>query len=194
MSATNQLNDAILIESYINGDEYSLTKLIEKHQARIYSFIYSKVNDDFVADDIFQDTFIKVINKLKTSGYVHNGKFLSWVMRIAHNLGIDYYRNNKKNKFNRESDEFSIFDFIQDHDSNFEKKLIDDQVSIDLSVLVEQLPKDQKEVLNMRIFQDLSFKDIAELTGVSINTALGRMRYALENLRKIIEKNNVYLA
>lgn len=186
--------DAVLVTNYINGDEQALAQLIERHQAKIYGFIYSKVSDRDVADDIFQDTFIKVIRTLKTKSYNEEGKFLPWVMRIAHNLSVDYFRNNKKMPIQRDTEEFSLFSVIQDTNPNIENQIIGLQIENDLKRLVEELPADQKEVLVMRIYQDLSFKEISEITGVSINTALGRMRYALMNLRKIIEKKNLILS
>ena len=185
--------DAILVKNYISGDESALTSLIERHQSKIYGFIYSKVNDRDLSDDIFQDTFIKVINTLKTKSYNEEGKFLPWVMRIAHNLVVDHYRKSNKMPFNRETEEYSIFNYMSDNAPTIESKMITDQVEADLTRLLDELPEDQKEVLVMRMYQDLSFKEIADLTGVSINTALGRMRYALLNLRKIIEKNQIIL-
>lgn len=186
-------NDALLVKQYIEGNENALAKLIERHQSKIYGFIYSKVMDRDVTEDIFQDTFIKVIKTLKTGSYSEEGKFLPWVMRISHNLIVDHFRKSKKMTFQRETEEFSIFSIITDSAPNIESKIINTQIINDLKKLIEELPDDQKEVLNMRIYEDLSFKEISEMTGVSINTALGRMRYALMNLRKIIEKNNIIL-
>lgn len=185
--------DAVLVKNYINGDENALAVLISRHQSKIYGFIYSKVNDRDITDDIFQDTFIKVIKTLKLNSYNEEGKFLPWVMRISHNLIIDHFRKNKKMPMCRETEEFSIFSIMSDNSPNIEKRIITEQVENDLQRLIEELPVDQKEVLQMRIYQDLSFKEIADLTGVSINTALGRMRYALMNLRKVIEKNQMIL-
>lgn len=192
--ATNVITtDAMLVSNYIKGDEEALSTLITRHQTKIYGFIYSKISDRDVADDIFQDTFIKVIRTLRTKSYNEEGKFLPWVMRIAHNLTVDYYRNNKKMPMQRDTEDFSIFSILHDNAPNVEKKIIDLQIENDLKKLIEELPEDQKEVLMMRMYQDLSFKEISELTGVSINTALGRMRYALMNLRKTIEKKNLIL-
>lgn len=188
-----QLSDAILLKNYVNGDETALAILIERHQAKVYGFIYSKIGDSTISDDIFQDTFIKVIKTLKSNSYNEEGKFLPWVMRIAHNLSIDYFRHNKKMPFQRETEEYSIFNFMTDSSLNVEGKLIENQVENDLQKLIEELPEDQKEVVKMRFYDDLSYKEIADITGVSINTALGRMRYAVINLRKIIEKNNIIL-
>lgn len=191
--ATNQLPDALLVRDYINGNENALAVLINRHQSKIYGFIYSKVLDRDLSDDIFQDTFIKVIKTLKSNSYNEEGKFLPWVMRIAHNLIIDTFRRDKKMPKYRDSDEFSIFSILMDNSPNIEGQMITEQVESDLLKLINELPDDQKEVLEMRIYQDLSFKEIADLTGVSINTALGRMRYAVLNLRKIIEKNQIIL-
>lgn len=192
--ANNQLSDAILVQQYVSGNEQALSQLIERHQSRIYGFIYSKLNDRDLCDDIFQDTFIKVIRTLKTKSYNEEGKFLPWVIRIAHNLIVDHYRKNKKMPLTRETETYSIFEFIKDGSLTIEGKMITEQVEDDLKRLIEELPNDQKEVLVMRMYEDLSFKEISEQTGVSINTALGRMRYALLNLRKVIDKNKIMLA
>jgi RNA polymerase sigma-70 factor, ECF subfamily len=191
--AINQQPDALLVKSYMGGDEGALSILIERHQSKIYGFIYSKVLDRDISDDIFQDTFIKVIKTLKGNSYNEEGKFLPWVMRIAHNLIIDTFRKNKKMPMQRDTEEFSIFSIMTDNSPNIENQIITEQVENDLLKLLNELPDDQKEVIEMRIYQDLSFKEIADLTGVSINTALGRMRYALMNLRRIIEKNQIVL-
>ncbi|KAB1071405.1 sigma-70 family RNA polymerase sigma factor [Tamlana haliotis] len=187
------VTDATLVSNYINGNEAALETLIIRHKQKIYSFIYSKVYDRDVAEDIFQDTFIKVIRTLKRGAYNEEGKFLPWVMRISHNLVIDYFRkSNRMPKFDN-SGEFSIFSVLSDSSLNAEKTIIKEQVESDVRRLVEKLPEDQKEVLLMRIYNDMSFKEISDKTGVSINTALGRMRYALINLRKIIDKHNIVL-
>ncbi len=188
------VDDGILVKDYINGSEYALELLIKKHQQRLYSFIYSKIQDRDTTEDIFQDTFIKVIRTLKKGNYNEEGKFLPWVMRIAHNLIIDYFRkSNRMPKFNN-TEEFNIFSVLSDGTLNAEGKIIKEQILNDVKELVEELPAEQREVLKMRIYNDMSFNEISENTGVSINTALGRMRYALINLRKIIEKNKIILA
>ncbi len=188
-----QTPDAVLVTNYINGQEYALEVLITRHKQRIYSFIYSKVKDRDVTEDIFQDAFIKVIKTLKKGKYNEEGKFLPWVMRISHNLVIDYFRkNNRMPKFDISGD-FNIFSVLGDGALNAEKALIKSQVESDVRRLIEELPEDQKEVLIMRMYKDMSFKEISERTGVSINTALGRMRYALINMRKVIEKHNIIL-
>lgn len=191
--ANVQIPDALLVKNYVAGDENALASLINRHQSKIYGFIFSKVGDRDISDDIFQDTFIKVIKTLKSNSYNEEGKFLPWVMRIAHNLIIDYYRKNKKMPMLRETEEFSVFSIMTDNNPNVEIQMITNQVENDLQKLIDELPNDQKEVLVMRIYQDLSFKEISELTGVSINTALGRMRYALMNLRKVIDKHQIIL-
>jgi len=185
--------DATLVSSYIKGEEKALEVLITRHKQRIYSFIYSKVYDGDVADDIFQDTFIKVIKTLKRGAYNEEGKFLPWVMRIAHNLVIDFFRKNSRMPKFDNTGEFSIFSVLSDSTLNAEKTIIKEQVEHDVRRLVDELPEDQREVLLMRIYNDMSFKEISDRTGVSINTALGRMRYALINLRKIIDKHNIVL-
>lgn len=187
------LPDAILINQYISGDEAALAHLIERHKSKIYGFIYSKVQDRDVSNDIFQDAFIKVIHTLKTKKYNEEGKFLPWVVRISHNLIIDYYRKSNKMPMQRETEEYSVFNYMVDSSPNIENFLVSNQIEIDVRKLIDLLPEDQREVVNLRIYQDLSFKEIADLTGVSINTALGRMRYALLNLRKNIEKNQIIL-
>ena len=185
--------DSDLISNYIQGNELSLEILIKRHQQRLYSYIYSKVKDRVITEDIFQDTFIKVIRTLKLGNYSEEGKFLPWVLRIAHNLIIDHFRKLKRMSTFKNTDDFDIFSLISDGNLDAEKKMIQQQVLSDVSELIHELPKEQKEVLVMRIYKDMSFKEISENTNVSINTALGRMRYALMNLRKIIEKNKIIL-
>jgi len=185
--------DAQLVSAYMKGNEQAISVLITRHKQKIYSFIYSKVFDRDVSEDIFQDTFIKVIKTLKRGAYNEEGKFIPWVMRISHNLVIDHFRkNNRMPKFENNSD-FNIFSVLHDGSLNAEKTMIKEQVEGDLKKIIQELPDDQKEVLLMRIYKEMSFKDISEKTGVSINTALGRMRYALINLRKVIEKHNIVL-
>ena len=188
-----QLPDASLVKEYVAGNEDALAKLIKRHESKIFGFIFSKVLDRDTANDIFQDTFIKVIKTLKSNSYNEEGKFLPWVMRISHNLVVDHYRKNKKMPMFRETEDFSIFSVMSDDSMTIENKIIADQVEMDLKKLIEELPADQKEVLVMRMYQDMSFKEISESTGVSINTALGRMRYALINLRKVIDKHQIIL-
>ena len=191
--ADSKFPDALLIKKYVDGDENALNVLINRHQSKIFGFIYSKISDRDISNDIFQDTFIKVIRTLKSKSYNEEGKFLPWVMRIAHNLIIDHFRRSKKMPMFRETEEFSIFSIMSDNSLSIENKIIQEQVEIDLRKLIDELPADQKEVLIMRMYQDMSFKEISELTGVSINTALGRMRYALMNMRKVINKHQIIL-
>ncbi|MDE1207058.1 RNA polymerase sigma factor [Tenacibaculum larymnensis] len=189
----NIVDDSVLVKNYINGNEYAIELLIKRHQQRLYSFIYSKVQNRDTTEDIFQDTFIKVIRTLKKGNYNEEGKFLPWVMRIAHNLIIDFFRKNNRMPTFNNTEEFDIFSVLSDGTLNAESKIIKEQILNDVKELVEELPEEQKEVLKMRIYNDMSFNEISENTGVSINTALGRMRYALINLRKIIEKNKIIL-
>ena len=185
--------DSILVSNYLKGDERCFEILITRHKQRVYNFIFSKVLDKDIAEDVFQDTFIKVINTLKRGKYNEEGKFLPWVMRIAHNLVIDHFRKcNRMPKF-KNTDEFDIFSVLGDGELNAEKQLIKEQILSDVRRVIDELPDDQKEVLLMRMYKDMSFKEISECTGVSINTALGRMRYALINMRKLIEKHHIIL-
>ncbi|MDG2108883.1 MAG: sigma-70 family RNA polymerase sigma factor [Flavobacteriaceae bacterium] len=185
--------DSLLIHKYLSGSENALEILIKRHQARIFNFINSKVQERDTSEDIFQDTFIKVIRTLKGGQYNEEGKFVPWVMRIAHNLVIDFFRKNNRMPKVKNTEDFDIFHFISDSSPNVEHSIVQDQVSKDLQKLVHELPEDQKEVLIMRLYRDMSFKEIAENTNVSINTALGRMRYAIINLRKLIDENQIVL-
>ena len=188
-----KLSDASLISLYLDGSEESLERLIKRHQQRIFNFMFSKVLDRETAEDIFQDTFIKVVKTLKNGVYNEEGKFLPWVMRIAHNLIIDHFRRSNRIPSLETKEDFDIFQMIGDGSLNVESLLVNDQIVADLQRLVQELPEDQKEVLQMRLYRDMSFKEIAEQTKVSINTALGRMRYEIINLRKLIEENNINL-
>ncbi|MBC7494243.1 MAG: sigma-70 family RNA polymerase sigma factor, partial [Flavobacterium sp.] len=159
--ANVQISDALLIKNYIAGNENCLTILIERHQSRIYGFIYSKISDRDLSDDVFQDTFMKVIKTLKSEAYNEEGKFLPWVMRIAHNLIIDHFRKSKKMPMLRETEEFSIFSVLSDDSLTIENEIITLQIENDIKKIIKELPEDQKEVLMMRIYQDLSFKEIS---------------------------------
>ena len=187
------LSDQELVKKYLNGDSTSFEILLTRHKSRIFAFIMSKIKNRDLSEDIFQDTFIKVINSLQKGKYNEEGKFLPWMMRIAHNLVIDHFRKEAKMRKVRPTSEFDIFDVLDDGNKSQEDVMMQTQVHADLNVLIKQLPKDQKEVLKMRYFEDLSFKQISDLTGTSINTALGRMRYALINLRKLAEKQHIDL-
>jgi RNA polymerase sigma-70 factor, ECF subfamily len=191
--AVVQQSDALLVRRYMQGDESAIAALIDRYQSRVYAFIYSKVSDKDLTEDIFQDTFVKVVDKLKMGIYNEEGKFISWVIRIAHNLVIDHYRAKKKMPMKRDTDTYSVFfDHVQ-CEPNIENDLINIQIQGDLHKLIEELPNEQKEVLKMRIFADMTFIEIAEQTGVSINTALGRMRYAIINIRRLVEKHQIIL-
>jgi RNA polymerase sigma-70 factor (ECF subfamily) len=186
------LPDNILIQQYLNGDNDSFEILLTKYKQRIYSFIYSKIKDRNIADDVFQDTFIKVIQTLKKGEYNEEGRFVSWVMRIAHNLIIDHFRRQQRmpmyDTYDHEQD---VFYRLSEPSKNIEDMIIDSQIKSDITALMLELPENQYEVLKMRLFQDMSFKEIAERTNVSINTSLGRMRYGLINLRKLIDERNL---
>ncbi len=188
-------SDRELIGRYIKGEQKGLEQLISRHQNRIFAYILMIVKDRDLANDLFQDTFIKVINTIRAGSYNEEGKFLQWVMRIAHNLIIDHFR--KSNRIpvidNSKNEDFNIFDTINILDKSIEEEMITEQIHKDVRKLVELLPDEQKEVLIMRHYAEMSFKDIAEVTNVSINTALGRMRYALINLRKLIAEKNIVL-
>jgi len=190
-------NDQQLVREYINGQESALEALITRHRDRIYSYVYLLVKDHALAEDVFQDTFFKVIKTLKKGKYNEEGKFLPWVMRIAHNLVIDHFRKAKKMPYlrskNNDEDEFDIFSILKDSAPSVEDTMVESQIYGDVRKLVEFLPEEQKEVVIMRHFKGMNFKDISEETGVSINTALGRMRYALINLRKMIEEKDIVL-
>lgn len=187
----NVLSDNELVQRYQYGDESALKALISRYEKRLFTYIMISVKNKELAEDIFQDTFIKVINTIRSGNYHEEGKFFQWIMRIANNLRIDYYRKVQRLPLYESNGEFDIFDVISTREESVEQKLIREQIFEDVSNLVDYLPKEQKEVLVMRIYQDYSFKEIAESTGVSINTALGRMRYALINLRKMIDRHGV---
>ena len=186
-------SDSELIRAYRGGDEQAFEILLTRHQDRVYTKIHFIVRDSDLANDLFQDTFIKVLGLLKTGKYIEEGKFLPWILRIAHNMAIDHFRRNKKMKMVRSREDFDVFSILDTGETHIEDKLVADQINSDVRDLIEHLPEDQQAVVRMRMYQDLSFREIAESTGVSINTALGRMRYAVINLRKIIDENNIQL-
>lgn len=190
---SSNLSDQELVKKYINGDNYSFEVLLSRHKNRVFAFIMSKIKNKDLSEDIFQDTYVKVVNSLQKGKYNEEGKFLPWVMRIAHNLVIDHFRKQKKMHMVRSNNDFDIFDIIKDDSINVDDRLIRDQIFNDLRALINLLPKDQKEVLKMRYFEEMSFKKIAEYFDISINTALGRMRYALINLRVLSKKRHVDL-
>ena len=186
-------SDSQLVLSYLNGKRQALSILVERHRPKTYRFIYAKVQDAEVASDIVQDTFLKVIKTLDKGGYRDEGKFVSWVMRIAHNLVIDHFRRLKKMPMQYEKSNYSFFSFLTDSSKTKEETMIQEHIESNLHHIINCLPADQLEVVSLRIFKELSFKEISEQTGVSINTALGRMRYALINLRKMASENHIDL-
>ena len=189
--------DSWLISEYRNGNEKTLPILIERHQKDLFSFIFYKLMDEDLANDIFQDTFMKIIVTLKEGRYNEEGKFILWAKRIAHNLIIDHYRVKSKHikvsETSYDNDEFSIFDLISGNEENIEEKLISEQIQHDLTRMLVFLPENQQEVIKLRFFDGLSFKEIADQTETSINTTLGRVRYALINLRKIMDQHHIIL-
>jgi RNA polymerase sigma-70 factor (ECF subfamily) len=190
---TKDVSDNQLIAQFLNGDESGLEQLIIRHQRKVFTSIVLLVKDKELAEDLFQETFIKVIKTLRSGNYQEEGKFLPWVIRIAHNLVIDYFRKNKRMQMVRDTEEYSVMDSLKLSDENIEDKMITSQISHEVRQLIEYLPLDQREVVIMRHYGDMSFKDIAECTNVSINTSLGRMRYALINLRKLIKEKQLVL-
>lgn len=191
---TTLLTDNELVVKFINGDEQAIETLIHRYKNKVYTYILLTVRDQQLAEDIFQDTFLKVIKSLTDGRYQENGRFLQWVMRIAHNLVIDYFRREKQmNTVSSEKYDFDLFNSNKYSDQTIEDEIIDFQITKDIRRLVDELPSDQKEIILLRHYGGLSFKEIADQTNVSINTALGRMRYALINLRKIIKDNNICL-
>lgn len=191
---TNELKDFELVKQFIEGKQSSIETLINRHKNRVYTYIYLIVKDHQLAEDVFQDTFIKVIRSLKRGKYQEKGIFISWVLRIAHNLIIDHYRKEKNLKtYSNDDNEVDIFNSPRFSEQNVEDDMIRTQISQDVRKLIDELPADQKQVILLRHYGGLSFKEIAEHTGVSINTALGRMRYALINLRKLINQKKLNL-
>lgn len=191
---TKELTDFQLLKQFLDGKQSSIEILINRYKDKVYTYILLIVKDEQIAEDIFQDTFIKVIRSLKQGKYKETGKFVSWVIRIAHNLIIDHFRKEKQiNTLSNDSYEKDVFNTTKFSDKNVEERIIDDQITEDIRSLVEELPDDQKQVILLRHYGGLSFKEIADQTNVSINTALGRMRYALINLRKLIKEKNMNL-
>lgn len=187
-------SDQALLNSYLQGDRSAISRLIERHTRRVRDYIRMMVKDNDVADDILQETFIKAVRVIDEGRYTDNGKFLSWVLRIAHNQVIDHFRAQKQNRQVNESNAgYNVLGTLRFAEKNIEDRMVTDQIEADVRSLVEMLPDEQREVVMMRYFSGLSFKEIAEQTDVSINTALGRMRYALINLRKMIREKNLVL-
>ncbi len=187
------LNDQELVHHYLNGNERAFEMLLSRHKRKVWSHIYLMVRDREVTEDLFQEAFIKVVHTLKTGKYNEEGKFLPWVMRIAHNLVIDHFRRNKKMPLVRSNDEHDVFATLAQPGKNVEQRMVNVQIDEDVRKLIDHLPGEQREVVIMRTYLSMSFKEIAEHTDVSINTALGRMRYALINMRKMIKENEMIL-
>jgi RNA polymerase sigma-70 factor (ECF subfamily) len=189
-----KLSDQELVKAFLKGDESCIETLINRHRTKVYTYIYLTLKNQALAEDLFQETFIKVIQSLRRGKYRDNGRFLSWVIRIAHNLIIDHFRKEKQlNAISNDDSDFDLLNSKKLSDDNVEQLMISEQIRLDLRKLINELPDDQREVVLLRHFGGLSFKEIADHTGVSINTALGRMRYALINLRKMINERNLIL-
>jgi len=188
------VNDQELVQAYIQGDQAAIESLINRHRSKVYTYILLTIKNQQLAEDLFQETFIKVIQSLRGGKYRDNGRFLSWVIRIAHNLIIDHFRKEKQmNSVSNDDTEVDLFNSKKLSDDNIEELIINSQIKTEIRILINQLPDDQREVVLLRHYGGLSFKEIADQTDVSINTALGRMRYALINLRKLIEEKNLTL-
>lgn len=186
-------DDQVLVGRYLQGDEGAFEALLRRHKNRVFGYIKMMVKDAQLAEDIFQDVFVKAVLTMKRGNYNEEGKFLPWILRISHNLVIDTFRKNKRYPTVDGGEDFDIFNVIKDEELTVDRQLIERQIHADVRKLVEFLPEEQKSVLKMRLYSGMSFKEISEDTNVSINTALGRMRYALINLRKLIEEHNVVL-
>jgi RNA polymerase sigma factor (sigma-70 family) len=195
MKILKKLTDDELVELYLGGNNVAFEALLLRHKNKVYAYIYNMVRDHDVSDDVFQETFIKVITSIRTESYTANGKFCSWVMRIAHNLCIDTLRcNQKNNTVSADNTDYNLLNSASLCDKNVEDNLIEEQTFNEIQRLINMLPENQKEIIRMRFYDDCSFKDIAEKTGVSINTSLGRMRYAILNMRRLAEENNIVLS
>ena len=191
----NVLSDQVLLNNYLSGDRGAISQLIDRHSNRVRDYIRMMVKDRDVADDILQDTFIKVVRVIDEGRYADTGKFLSWVLRIAHNQVIDYFRSQKSAKSVNESEAgYNVLGTLRFADASVEDRLVSEQIAADVRRLVDHLPDEQREVVMLRYYSGLSFQEIADQTNVSINTALGRMRYALINLRKMIKENDIVLS
>lgn len=194
MQKLNKLTDDMLVDAYANGNDSAFDELLSRHQSRIFTYINNIVRNNDVANDIFQETFVKVICVIRQHRYNANGKFVSWVMRIAHNLVIDYYRQGKsENTVTVDDEERDLLNRRELSELNIEDMMVDSQILEDVRKIYEALPEAQREVVEMRFYRDMSFKEIAEATNVSINTALGRMRYAIMNMRRIAKENHIAL-
>ncbi|MEI7736504.1 MAG: sigma-70 family RNA polymerase sigma factor [Ferruginibacter sp.] len=193
MKSPITLTDEQLVQLFIDGELQALDMLINRHKTRIYTSIVMMVKDKYLAEDIFQDLFIKVIENLRSKNYKEENKFLQWTLRIAHNLCVDHFRKLKKEPVIKTSDDRDIFDIIDLKETNAEQRIIKNQNHSTVMQLVDQLPEEQREIIILRHFADLKFKEIADMLNCSVNTALGRMRYGLLNIRKMMEENHVAL-
>lgn len=189
----SKLTDQELIMCYLNGEEKAFEVLLNRHKNKIYTSIYLFTKDRSLADDIFQEVFIRIIDTLRKGKYNHEGKFLQWAMRISYNLCVDYFRRGKRRPIVSPGDDFDIFDVLKQPELNAEEAIMRSQTHDKVRQLVDHLPEEQREVVILRHYADMSFKEIAGLTQVSINTALGRMRYALINIRKMVEEKQIVL-
>lgn len=194
MQKHNRLTDEQLVAAFANGNNDAFDTLLRRQEARVFNYIYNIVKNKDVADDIFQETFVKAITTIKLGHYTDSGKFSAWITRIAHNLIIDYYRQTKsENTISADQDESDVLNRRDLSDDNIEDLMVTTQIHTDVKRIMESLPDSQREVLDMRFYRNMSFKEIAEATGVSINTALGRMRYAILNMRRIAADKNIVL-
>lgn len=191
MQQQQKLSDQELVQQYLSGREQAFAELLRRHKTRVYTAIYMFVRDKYIAEDLFQETFIKAVKKLNSGLYTDEGKFLPWLLRIANNLCIDYYRKTKRSPKVTNPDGYDIFSVLPFHETGAQEAIIKSEDQRTVRALIDQLPPDQKEVLILRHYADYSFKEIAELTGVSINTALGRMRYAIMNMRRLFMEQQV---
>lgn len=194
MQNINRQTDEQLVTAYANGDNEAFDILLRRYEDRIFTYIINIVKNKDVADDVFQETFVKAIATIRQGRYTDNGKFSAWLMRIAHNLIIDFYRQEKsENTVSADQEECNVLNRRDLSEENIEDLLVTSQIHTDVRRIMEALPESQKEVINMRFYRNMSFKEIAEATGVSINTALGRMRYAILNMRRIVSEKNIVL-
>lgn len=193
MKTVQSSPDQALIQMYLEGDSEALSTLIDRYKEKVFTSIMLLVKDKYLAEDIFQDTFIKVIDTLHSGRYTDEGKFLPWVMRIAHNLCVDHFRKIKRRPTIKTSDNYDIFEVLNFSEAGVDERMVQNQSNTRVRKMLDMLPQDQKEVIIMRHFAELSFKEIAQITGCSINTALGRMRYGLINLRKIMTEKQIAL-
>ena len=188
------VSDQVLLDRYLSGNRSAISQLIERHSRRVKDYIRMMVKDEDLAEDIFQDTFIKAVRVIDEGRYTHSGKFLSWILRIAHNQVIDHFRSKKQQKeINEQEAGYDLFGTLRLAERNVEDQLVAEQIESDIRSLIDLLPEEQQEVVRLRYYSELSFREIAEQTGVSINTALGRMRYALINLRRMIREKDLIL-